>query len=269
MYGLLRWRMRQGEFPGATLEYRLNSKSQKKEIDIESKKIESTLLDLLLVLFAGGLIGGRIGYVLIYNATYFLANPWQIISPLDPITGNFEGLYGMSFHGALAGAIVGAYLFSKIRHFDWLSYADFIVPALPLGYFFGRIGNFLNGELIGRATTSNLGMYFSSNSTFLRYPSQIFEAFAEGLLLFIFLWKLRNKKIVCSGFFLNFYLLGYGSTRFVCEFFRQPDAQLGILFFGLTMGQLLSILLIFFASFLLFFKNKKSAILKTEIAGVK
>ncbi|MEI8344164.1 MAG: prolipoprotein diacylglyceryl transferase [Candidatus Moraniibacteriota bacterium] len=265
---LLNWRIRKGEQLISNVQYPMpnakETRSEKQETknNIKHTKylMQDTILDLMLVVFLGGTVGGRVGYVILYNLTYFLTHPLEIISPYGT-EGVFVGLYGMSYHGALLGALLGAYGYTKIKQVDFLSYADFVIPALPLGYFFGRLGNFLNGELVGRETSSWLGMYFVSSQTVLRYPSQIFEALAEGLLLFIVLWKLRNQQKFEKGFLLILYIFSYNIVRFICEFFRNPDSQLGYVFLGLTMGQILSIVSGLILLGLLFLKSKKSAII--------
>ena len=115
---------------------------------------------------------------------------------------------------------------------------DLLIPCIPLAYTFGRLGNFINGELWGRATSVPWGMYFPSGGPVLRHPSQLYEAFGEGILLFAVLWTLR-KRVHPPGAMLSFYLVGYGTVRFIIEFFRQPDEQLGFIFLGFSMGQLL------------------------------
>jgi len=246
VWQLVQWRIRKGE-----------------AIALQNKKFEKTdiFFDFFLVSFLSGLVGGRIGYVLFYDLSFFLAHPMQIISPFDLASGDFVGFYGMSYYGALITALLGALLFSKIKQINFLTLADLIVPALPAGYFFGRVGNFLNGELFGRITTSKFGMYFTTSPGVLRYPSQLFEAFFEGILLFAVLWKMRNQKRFKPGSLLLLYLFGYGTMRFFCEFFRQPDAQSGFIVDGLTMGQILSIVLILALLIALFFKNRKSDII--------
>lgn len=234
----------------------------------EAEINKQTLFDLLLIAFVGGLIGGRISYVIIYDAAYFFTNVSQIFSPFNLSDGSFQGLYGMSYHGALVGSLLGIYFFAIFKKLNFLMLADFIVPALPAGYFFGRIGNFMNGELFGRVTNSEFGMYFANSPTTLRYPSQIFEAFGEGIFLFCLLWKIRNQKTFPQGSISWFYIFGYSGLRFVCEFFRQPDLQLGFVFWGLTMGQILSLISIFVLFFLLFLKNQKSAIIKKQLMKV-
>ncbi len=266
VYGLLQWRVKKREYLNV-ISYqssviRKNTKNVEKNDDkFQVMDFRELLFDLLLAAFVGGLIGARLGYALIYNTSYFLLHPIKIISPYG-LGGDFEGLYGMSYHGAMIGGIAGVYVYSKIKKLNFLNYADFIVPALSLGYFFGRLGNFLNGELFGRITTSKFGMYFAGSPNVLRYPSQILEALMEGLLLFIILWKLRNQKRMPTGFLFALYIFGYSAMRFICEFFRDPDVQLGYIFLGLTMGQVLSIVSVFILAGWLCLKNKKSAIIK-------
>ena len=273
VWGLLQWRINRGEANGkfqiSNFKFQIskkntNQKNQKEEAEFKLQ-LKNTVLDFLLAGFVGGLVGGRLGYGLFYNLPYFLANPFQLVSPFNQTSGNFEGLFGMSYHGALLGGAVGCWLFAKMKKLDFLSWADFAVVVLPAGYFFGRVGNFLNGELVGRLTTSKFGMYFASSPQALRYPSQLFEALAEGLLLFALLWNLRNQKKFASGFSLGLYFLGYAVTRFFCEFFREPDPQLGLLFFGLTMGQILSVILSCLSLIWLFSKNRKSAIINPRV----
>lgn len=258
VYLVLLWRIKKGEFRDAAqicnLQFPISKQTQsvKKNSDLEMRNIT---FDLLLVAFFSALIGGRIGYVLFYGAEYFFANPLAIISPYDQ-NGNFTGLYGMSYHGAILGVIGGSFLFLKIKKQNFLAWADFMIPAVPLGYFFGRIGNFLNGELYGRITSSPLGMYFSMDRNNLRHPSQLYEALLEGLLLFAFLWKMRNKKMQ-KGSLFAMYLFGYGSLRILAEQFRQPDAQIGFLWGVLTLGQILSLLMMLAGAMLFFSLSKK------------
>ena len=223
-------------------------KNEKLQINISLEKIENFILWVIL----GVVIGGRIGYVLFYEPSYFLAHPLEIISPFD-MAGNFIGLYGMSYHGGVLGVLLVSFIFAKRNKIAFFSLADFVIPAIPAGYFFGRIGNFLNGELYGRLTQSHWGMYFynSMNLTWeLRFPSQLLEAFFEGLALFLILWIGRNKKWM-QGNFLSAYLLGYGIFRFGIEFVREPDWQIGFvgqsLGLHLTLGQVYSIIMIFLA----------------------
>lgn len=213
------------------------------------------ILDFLFIVFIAALIGGRIGYVLLYNLDFFMANPLAIIYPYNE-NGVFVGLYGMSYHGALVAILLSAYLFSKIKKIDFLMLADFIVPVVPAGYFFGRLGNFFNGELYGRTTDSFWGMYFASSPDQLRYPSQLLEAILEGLILFVVLWKFRESKFQ-KGSLFALYVAGYGICRFIAECFRQPDEQIGFLFNAISMGQLLSLIMILGGGLLFVLKNRK------------
>lgn len=195
--------------------------------------------DALLWTIGGLLIGGRLGYVLFYNLEYYLMHPIQIISPFH--NGVLVGIAGMSFHGGLIGAIIGTWWFCKKKNLSLSQFADLIIPTIPLGYTFGRIGNFINKELYGRATDSVIGMNFGDGIR--RHPSQLYEAFFEGIVLFIILWSIRNKQWA-QGKLLGLYIIGYGIARFSIEFFREPDEQLGFIAAWLTMGQLLSLAMI-------------------------
>jgi phosphatidylglycerol---prolipoprotein diacylglyceryl transferase len=145
----------------------------------------------------------------------------------------------MSYHGGLIGVVIVTLLFCRKRKINVLRFVDMFCPAIPLGYTFGRIGNFINGELYGRVTTMPWGMYFPLDpSRSLRHPSQLYEALFEGLVLFILLWSIRKKK-VSDGFMLGAYLCGYGFVRFFIEFFREPDYQLGFVLSFMSMGQVL------------------------------
>jgi len=188
----------------------------------------------------GVIAGGRLGYVVFYNFKYFIANPLEIISPFDFSDGFcFTGISGMSYHGGVIGVILASSIFCEKNKINIWHFADLLSPAIPLGYTFGRLGNFINGELYGRITTVPWGMYFPlDTSGQLRHPSQLYEAIFEGLILFIFLWKLRKLKIF-DGFFFSMYLIGYGFVRFFIEFVRLPDSQLGFILGPFTMGQIL------------------------------
>ena len=207
----------------------------------ETEILWGDILDFLLDSFLAVIIGGRIGYVLFYNLSYFLANPSEIIFPFSK-DGAFTGIYGMSYHGGVLGFILATYLFCKKRKINFLKLTDFVLPAIPLGYFFGRVGNFLNGELYGRVTTAKWGMYFTEGV--LRHPSQLYEAFFEGIVLFLLLWLLRNKLAKKTGMLSGLYISSYGLVRLIIEFFREPDSQIGFVFGFLTMGQMLSLIMI-------------------------
>ena len=145
----------------------------------------------------------------------------------------------MSYHGATIGALTGTYYFCHKNKINFFHFSDFIITAIPLGYTFGRIGNFINGELYGRITESSFGMYFPmAGMENLRHPSQLYEGFFEGIILFTILWSLRKKKMK-NGSFLAFYFIGYGVFRFFIEYVRQPDEQLGFVLANFSMGQVL------------------------------
>ena len=249
---LLHWRIGKGEAPQ---DFKIsNSKTEK------SGELGITL-DILLVGFWGMLFGGRLGYILFYNFPYYLQNPVEALLPVA-VSGDglrITGYYGMSYHGALLGVIASGCIFLKIRKLDFWRVADFVAPAAAGAYFFGRIGNFLNGELWGRETNSFLGMYFGEDF-FLRHPSQLYEAFLEGLVLFLLLWIIRNKGRFDGQVFLV-YIVGYAFFRYVSEYFRSPDWQSGLILGIFSTGQLLSLCMLAGGSLLYFQKNRKNAII--------
>lgn len=212
-------------------------RTYKKETDIRWNDI----FDFLLYSFLAIIIGGRIGYVIFYNLNYFLLNPLEIIFPFNK-SGDFIGIYGMSYYGGVLGFVLVTFIFCRKKKINFLKLTDFILPAIPLGYFFGRLGNFLNGELYGRTTTRVWGMDFGDG--FLRHPSQLYEAFFEGVFLFFILWIFRNKLAKKTGSLTGIYAFGYGVFRFLIEFFREPDVYLRFVFYSLTMGQILSAFMI-------------------------
>ena len=208
------------------------------------------ILDFLIYSFIGLIVGARLGYVFFYDFEYFRMDPLAVISPFD-LEGNFTGIFGMSYHGGLVGVILSSIVFSKIYKVNFFEWTDFVIPAIPLGYFFGRIGNFLNGELYGKVTSHFWGMYFGDG--ILRHPTQLYEAFLEGILLFLILWPIRTKSKF-PGNLLAIYLFGYGVVRFFVEFLRETDEKL---LYSFTIGQWLSILMIF-GSVIIFFWLKNS-----------
>jgi phosphatidylglycerol:prolipoprotein diacylglycerol transferase len=193
----------------------------------------------------GLIVGARLGYVLFYNFSYYLRHPLEIILPISFSNSvTFTGISGMSYHGGLIGVIFATWLYVRKAKLDWWSIVDLYIPAIPLGYTFGRLGNFINGELYGRVTTSSIGMYFPLAPTKeLRHPSQLYEAFFEGIFLFAILWSIRKIKMP-NGAMLALYLIGYGTVRFFIEYFREPDAHIGFVFLSFSMGQILCSLMI-------------------------
>jgi phosphatidylglycerol---prolipoprotein diacylglyceryl transferase len=195
---------------------------------------------LLTAMIVGLILGARLGYVAFYNAAYYIGHPLEIFLPFDFSNGmRFTGISGMSYHGGLIGVILAALYFTHRHRLSFLEMADLFIPCIPLGYTFGRLGNFINGELFGRVTASKIGMYFpQAGDSLRRHPSQLYEAFCEGILLFAVLWFLR-RRVKTRGAMLGIYLIGYGLVRFCIEFARQPDDQLGFVFRSFSMGQLL------------------------------
>ena len=188
--------------------------------------------DLLFHGVLGVVLGGRLGYVLFYKPGHYLEHPLEALAV-------WQG--GMSFHGGLVGVLVACAWFARKRGLTFLKLMDFVAPLVPLGLAAGRFGNFLNGELWGRATDLPWAMVFPQSGTAVpRHPSQLYQFAGEGLLLFALLWWYSSRPRP-EGRVAGLFLLGYGTLRFLAEFAREPDAFLGLLAGGLTMGQLLSL----------------------------
>lgn len=200
--------------------------------------------DFFIWAIVGLIFGARLGFVFFYNFGYYMRNPLEILLPFEFAHGmRYVGISGMSYHGGALGVLVASLIFFRKHNIPFWSFADLICPAVPLGYTFGRIGNFINGELYGRVTGMPWGMYFPLDFTHqLRHPSQLYEAFFEGIFLFIILWSIRKKKPF-DGFLLATYLTGYGFVRFVIEYFREPDPNHGLIWGVLSMGQILCLLM--------------------------
>ncbi|GHV52770.1 prolipoprotein diacylglyceryl transferase [Deltaproteobacteria bacterium] len=199
--------------------------------------------DILTWGFLGVIIGARLGYVLFYDFSHYLANPLSIV---------YLHQGGMSFHGGLLGVIFFMWFAARRRGKTFFATMDFMAPLVPPGLFFGRVGNFINGELWGRVTSSPVGMVFPGAGSLPRHPSQLYEAALEGVILFCLLWifsaKPRPRRAV-SGLFL----VGYGVFRFCVEFFREPDTHLGFVFLDFfSMGQILCLPMILGGALLLF-----------------
>lgn len=192
--------------------------------------------NLNFVLLLGVVLGGRLGYILFYNLDFYLANPLQMLA----LTSG-----GMSFHGACIALIAAAWWFTRKNKIDFWKTADLYAATIPIGLGLGRIGNFINGELFGRTTEVPWGMVFPDGGPLARHPSQLYESFLEGLVLFIILWSVKSKPWRGArgwphGSILALFLIGYGIFRSMVELVREPDQQIGFLFGSLTMGQLLS-----------------------------
>jgi phosphatidylglycerol---prolipoprotein diacylglyceryl transferase len=194
----------------------------------------ATVDDLLVWATLGVILGGRLGYVLFYNLPYYAANPMHALAV-------WQG--GMAFHGGLAGVMVAMALFARRRGLPLLSLADLVAAAAPIGLFFGRLANFINGELYGRTTDVAWAMVFPRGGPEPRHPSQLYEAALEGLVLFVVLAVMvwRSGALARPGLVTGVFLAGYAAARILVELFREPDAQLGTLLAGATMGQLLSL----------------------------
>jgi len=200
--------------------------------------------DFFIWAIVGLIFGARLGFVFFYNFGYYMRNPLEILLPFEFAHGmRYVGISGMSYHGGALGVLVASLIFFRKHNIPFWSFADLVCPAVPLGYTFGRIGNFINGELYGRVTGMPWGMYFPLDLTHqLRHPSQLYEAFFEGIFLFLILWSIRKKKPF-DGFLLSTYLTGYGFVRFVIEYFREPDPNHGLIWGVLSMGQILCLLM--------------------------
>jgi len=206
----------------------------------------------------GVILGGRLGYVLFYDPGMIVNNPLGILLPVDVKHGfRFTGLAGMSFHGGVIGVALFSLLYAHQQKINFWRLADLVVPAIPLAYTFGRLGNFINGELYGRVTHVPWGMYFPADFTHqLRHPSQLYEAFFEGIILFVVLWSIR-KNSRFEKLMLPIYLIGYGVVRFFIEFVRQPDAHLGTVLGPFTMGQVLCFAMIVAGGILILLLREK------------
>ncbi|EGH4467924.1 prolipoprotein diacylglyceryl transferase [Campylobacter lari] len=197
----------------------------------------------------GVILGARLGYILIYDAhtLWYLTHPWQIFNPF--YNGEFVGIRGMSYHGAVVGFLIATYAFCKKNKQNLWKYLDLVAISVPCGYIFGRIGNFLNQELFGRATEVPWGIYVDG---ILRHPSQLYEAFLEGCVVFAILLLIKKYKKY-NGELIAYYTILYALARFVCEFFREPDFGIGFVAFGMSMGQILSLLMFLLGLFLSFY----------------
>jgi len=212
---------------------------------LSQKWNERQVDDLIFYGALGAVLGGRLGYLIFYNFTIFISNPLTFF--------NFQN-GGMSFHGGFLGVLIAMLLFNKKSKFSFFETTDFIAPLVPLGLAFGRVGNYINGELWGKVTTSAFGIYApdQSGQWAQRYPTQLYEALLEGVVLFFILWLFSKKNqpvMATSALFLIF----YGTFRFIIEFIRVPDSHIGYLALNwLTIGQLLSLPMILVGLYLFY-----------------
>jgi phosphatidylglycerol:prolipoprotein diacylglycerol transferase len=207
-----------------------------KKIFISNDNIKIKFDDYLTYIILGIIIGGRLGYVIFYNFSYYLNNFFEIFKI-------WQG--GMSFHGGLIGVIIATILFNKKNLEATFKYLDIVSLVAPVGIFFGRIANFINSELYGTETNVPWAVKFVKVDNLFRHPSQLYEAFFEGIILFLILIFFRNKNFLNKpGFISGMFLVFYSLFRFIIEFFRVPDEQLGYLIFNFTMGQIISFVFI-------------------------
>ncbi|MDP1784539.1 MAG: prolipoprotein diacylglyceryl transferase [Sulfuricurvum sp.] len=207
---------------------------QKDNIDITKQQLD----DYFIWAEIGVILGARLGYVLFYDThtSYYLTHPWQIFNPF--VDGHFVGIRGMSYHGAILGFFVASYLFFRRSGVPFGRLMDLVAVAVPLGYVFGRIGNFLNQELIGRVTDVPWGIYVFDT---LRHPSQLYEAFVEGIIVFVLIYAYRKHKAF-EGELILLYGFLYGIGRATVEFYRAPDTQIGYIVGNwMTLGMALSL----------------------------
>jgi len=215
---------------------------------LNDPRINAKLLDdLLFYGVLGVILGGRLGYVLFYKASYYASHPLEVLSV-------WQG--GMSFHGGFLGVMIAMVWLAKKQNLPSLQIMDFIVPLIPPGLAFGRLGNFINGELWGRPTDISWAMVFPQVDNLPRHPSQLYEFVLEGVLLFVLLWfyALKPRPV---GMVSGLFLIGYGSLRFLVEFTREPDNFLGLLSFGMSMGQWLSLPMVVAGVALMHFSRKR------------
>ena len=229
-------------FLSSYLLFRRQVKKKRPE-GITPQTVENLYFWLILALVAGA----RLGYVIFYNPGFYIREPLKIFAV-------WEG--GMSFHGGLIGILITGILFTRAHRLDFWLMTDLFVPTIPPGLFFGRMGNFINGELYGRPTDAPWGMIFPEGGNLPRHPSQLYEAFLEGILIFLVLWFIKDK-IKKRGLILSIFLILYGVFRFLAEFTRQPDPQLGFIIGPFTMGQVLSAFMLS-AGLALFFIRAKT-----------
>ena len=208
--------------------------------------------DLISYIIISIILGGRIGYIIFYNFSYYLKSPIDIFKI-------WEG--GMSFHGAFIGVIIGTYLFSKKIKINTIFFLDIIASVAPIGIFFGRIANFINSELYGKPSNFIWSVIFPKIDMVPRHPSQLYEAFLEGVILFLILITLILKKNIRIGLCSSLFMILYGLFRIIAEHFREPDVQIGYLFNLFSMGSLLSFIMILVGLFI-FIKTKKNEIYK-------
>ena len=215
------------------------------------KKTDTKILfdNFITYLIFGIIIGGRLGYILIYNLKYYLSNPLEIFYI-------WEG--GMSFHGGVMGVIVTTYIFSKKNNINTFEYLDLIALSSPIGIFLGRVSNYINSELYGKVTNVFWSVKFLKIDNLNRHPSQIYEAIFEGVVLFILLNYFCRSKLIKPGVISALFLIYYSLFRFFVEFTREPDSHIGYIFINLSLGQILSLITLVIGILLFKLKDNKN-----------
>ncbi len=221
-----------------------------KKILIKDKNISKLFDDLISYLIIGIILGGRLGYVIFYNLEYFLSNPIEILMI-------WQG--GMSFHGGLLGVLASTIIYAKKHNVNKFIFLDLIAGSAPIGIFLGRIANFVNSELYGRETNILWSVIFTKIDNITRHPSQIFEALLEGVILFFILFFFIKKNYLLKpGLISSLFLIFYSLFRFLVEFFRVPDEQVGLIYLNLTIGQIISLIFLSFGFYLFFIKKNEN-----------
>jgi len=219
-----------------------------KKVFIKNSDISEKFDDYITYLIIGVILGGRLGYVIFYNFSYYSENILDIFKI-------WQG--GMSFHGGLLGVIASSYIFAKKNNQNIFSYLDQVSLVAPIGIFFGRLANFINSELYGTATDVPWSVIFIKVDNLSRHPSQLYEAILEGIILFLILIYFINKNYLKkSGLISGLFLIFYSLFRFFVEFFRVPDEQIGYLILNLTMGQIISLIFATTGMILFYLKNE-------------
>jgi phosphatidylglycerol:prolipoprotein diacylglycerol transferase len=221
-----------------------------KKILIKDKNISKLFDDLISYLIIGIILGGRLGYVIFYNLEYFSNNPIEILMI-------WQG--GMSFHGGLLGVLASTIIYAKKHNVNKFIFLDLIAGSAPIGIFLGRIANFLNSELYGRETDILWSVIFTRIDNITRHPSQIYEALLEGVILFFTLFFFIKKNYLLKpGLISSLFLIFYSLFRFLVEFFRVPDEQVGFIYLNLTIGQIISLIFLAFGFYLFFIKKNEN-----------
>ena len=221
-----------------------------KKILIKDKNISKLFDDLISYLIIGIILGGRLGYVIFYNLKYFSSNPIEILMI-------WQG--GMSFHGGLLGVLASTIIYAKKHNVNKFIFLDLIAGSAPIGIFLGRVANFLNSELYGRETDILWSVIFTKIDNITRHPSQIYEALLEGVILFfIMFFFIKKNYLLKPGLISSLFLIFYSLFRFLVEFFRVPDEQVGFIYLNLTIGQIISLIFLSFGFYLFFIKKNEN-----------